>query len=38
MDKVGTVLTAFNYKSATPSYCFTEVSDAVVWLMGLLKV
>jgi hypothetical protein len=32
MNEVGRVLTAFNYRSATPSRYFTEESDAVAWL------
>ncbi|MBG6185481.1 hypothetical protein IWX65_003460 [Arthrobacter sp. CAN_A214] len=32
VDEVGKVLTAFNYRSATPSRYFVEESDAVAWL------
>jgi hypothetical protein len=32
VDDVGRVITAFNYRSATPSRYFTEESDAVAWL------
>lgn len=31
-DEVSRVLTAFNYRSATPSRYFTEETDAVAWL------
>lgn len=34
VDEVGRVLTAFNYRSATPSRYFTEESDAIAWLKG----
>lgn len=32
VDEVGRVLTAFNYRSATPSRYFTEEADAIAWL------
>lgn len=32
VDEVSRVLTAFNYRSATPSRYFTKESDAVAWL------
>lgn len=34
VDEVGRVLTAFNYRSATPSRYFTDESDAIAWLTG----
>lgn len=34
VDEVSRVLTAFNYRSATPSRYFTEESDAIAWLLG----
>ncbi|WP_156134995.1 MULTISPECIES: hypothetical protein [Arthrobacter] len=34
VDEVGRVLTAFNYRSATPSRYFTQESAAVAWLIG----
>jgi hypothetical protein len=34
VDEVGRVLTAFNYRSATPSRYFTDESDAIAWLKG----
>ncbi|MBG6182765.1 hypothetical protein IWX65_000698 [Arthrobacter sp. CAN_A214] len=32
VDEVGRVLTAFNYRSATPSRYFDNESDAIAWL------
>lgn len=32
VDDVGRVITAFNYKSATPSRYFVKESDAIAWL------
>ncbi|MCU1634125.1 MAG: hypothetical protein JWM61_2777 [Micrococcaceae bacterium] len=32
VDEVGRVLTAFNYRSATPSRYFTKEADAIAWL------
>jgi hypothetical protein len=32
VDDVGRVITAFNYKSATPSRYFEKESDAIAWL------
>lgn len=32
VDDVGRVITAFNYKSATPSRYFAEEADAIAWL------
>ncbi len=32
VDDVGRVITAFNYRSATPSRYFTQESDAITWL------
>ncbi|MBG6219083.1 hypothetical protein IWX75_003574 [Arthrobacter sp. CAN_A6] len=32
VDEVGKVITAFNYRSATPSRYFVEESDAIAWL------
>ncbi|MHA7287410.1 SpoIIAA family protein [Arthrobacter sp. MDT3-44] len=32
VDEVSRVLTAFNYRSATPSRYFTEEADAIAWL------
>ena len=32
VDNVDRVITAFNYKSATPSKYFTEESNAIAWL------
>ncbi|MBG6225527.1 hypothetical protein IWX63_002099 [Arthrobacter sp. CAN_A2] len=34
VDEVSRVLTAFNYRSATPSRYFAEESAAVAWLTG----
>lgn len=34
VDEVGKVLTAFNYRSVTPSRYFTDEADAVEWLTG----
>lgn len=34
VDDVGRVLTAFNYRSATPSRYFTQESDAMAWLLA----
>lgn len=34
VDEVGRVLTAFNYRSATPSRYFTEEAEAIEWLTG----
>ncbi|WDF33029.1 hypothetical protein PTW37_14425 [Arthrobacter agilis] len=34
VDEVGRVLTAFNYRSVTPSRFFTDESDAIAWLTG----
>lgn len=33
-DDVDRVITAFNYRSATPSRYFTEESNAITWLTG----
>lgn len=33
VDDVGRVITAFNYRSATPSRYFTQESDAIAWLL-----
>lgn len=32
VDEVGRVLTAFNYRSATPSRYYAEESEAIAWL------
>ncbi len=32
VDDVGRVITAFNYRSATPSRYFTKEADAIAWL------
>ncbi len=34
VDAVGKVLTAFNYRSVTPSRYFTDEDEAVEWLVG----
>lgn len=34
VDEVGKVLTAFNYRSATPSRYFTDEAEAIAWLTG----
>ena len=34
VDEVGKVLTAFNYRSVTPSRYFTDEADAIAWLTG----
>ena len=34
VDAVGKVLTAFNYRSATPSRYFTVEDEAIAWLLG----
>lgn len=34
LDEVGRVLTAFNYRSVTPSRYFANESDATAWLKG----
>ncbi len=34
VDEVGKVLTAFNYRSATPSRYFTAEDEAIAWLTG----
>ncbi|MHA7285944.1 DUF7793 family protein [Arthrobacter sp. MDT3-44] len=34
VDEVSRVLTAFNYRSATPSRYFTKESDAIAWLLA----
>ncbi|MDQ0736226.1 DUF7793 family protein [Arthrobacter agilis] len=34
VDEVGKVLTAFNYRSATPSRYFTAEAEAIAWLTG----
>lgn len=33
VDEVSRVITAFNYRSATPSRYFTEEADAITWLL-----
>jgi hypothetical protein len=38
VDEVGKVLTAFNYRSVTPSRYFTNEPDALAWLTGRADV
>jgi hypothetical protein len=35
VDEVGKVLTAFNYRSVTPSRYFTNEAEAIEWLVGV---
>ena len=38
VDEMGKVLTAFNYRSVTPSRYFTDEADALEWLMSAPEV